>query len=186
MIGDRTERIETALVISGPPGVGKTTVGWRVFDRCTEAGDNPALIDLDMMGAAWPAPDDDPYQSRLKARNLAAVWKNYRNVGSRRLIMAGVVESQTDQNMLAAAVGLPVIVCNLLASPAALESRIRGRGRDHGSDLEKLIARAAGLSGQLIRAGISGFAVETDDRSIDEIADEVLQQWNAAGAQDVR
>lgn len=187
MIGERTEeRFGTALVISGPPGVGKTTVGWRVFDRCTDADDNPAFIDLDMMGAAWPAPDDDPYQSRLKARNLAAVWNNYRNVGSRRLIMAGVVESQTDQNMLAAAVGSPVIVCNLLATPAALESRIRGRGRDHGPDLEKLITRAAGLSGQLIQASVSGFAVETDDRSIDEIADEVLQHWDAAGEQHVR
>lgn len=88
-------------MISGAPGVGKTTVGWRVLDRCTDAGDDTALVDLDMMGAAWPAPEDDRYQSPLKATNLAAVLGNYRAGGSRRLIMADVVESQTDQAMLA-------------------------------------------------------------------------------------
>ena len=182
----RRVRIKTALVISGPPGVGKTTVGWRVFDLCTDADDDPALVDLDMMGSAWPAPDDDPFQSRLRAKNLAAVWGNYHAVGSRRLIMAGVVESEADQNTLSAAAGSPVIVCSLLASPAALESRIRGRGRDHGPDLDKLIARAADLATQLTHAGVTGFAIDTEDRSVDEIADEVLQQWNAVRSRDAR
>lgn len=170
---------ETALVISGPPGVGKSTVGWRVFDLCTDAGDDPALVDLDMMGAAWPAPDDDPHQSRLKAKNLAAVWGNYQAVGSRRLIMEGVVESPTDQNLLSSAVGASVIVCTLVASVDALESRIRGRGRDHGADLEKLIGRAGDLSTRLTRSGVVGFLIQTDGRTIDEIAGEALQQWNA-------
>lgn len=171
----------TALVLSGPPGVGKTTVGWRVFDLCTDAGDDPALVDLDMMGAAWPAPEDDPNQSRSRARNLAAVWANYQAVGSQRLIMAGVVESETDRESLSTAVGAPVIVCMLLASPVALESRVRGRGRDHGPGLDKLISRAAMLSVQLANADVTGFAVDTDGQSVDEIADEVLQRWNLIG-----
>lgn len=169
----------TALVLSGPPGVGKTSVGWRVFDRCTDAGDDPAFVDVDMLGAAWPAPEDDPYQTRLRARNLAAVWANYQAVGSRRLIMADVVESWSDRDRLMASVGMPVIVCTLLASSAALESRIRGRGRDHGPGMDKLIQRAGMLSSQLATAGVAEFAVETDRRSVDDIADEVLQRWNS-------
>lgn len=69
--------IDHALVLSGPPGVGKTTVAWLVFDFCTDAGDDPGLIDLDLMGAAWPAPDDDPHQTRLKAANVTAVWSKF-------------------------------------------------------------------------------------------------------------
>lgn len=61
------------LVISGPPGVGKTTVVWEVLSRATELNEAPAMADLDLLDAAWPAPEDDPFQHRLKARNLAAV-----------------------------------------------------------------------------------------------------------------
>ena len=61
------------LVISGPPGVGKTTVVWEVLSRATELDEAPAMADLDLLDAAWPAPEDDPFQHRLKASNLAAV-----------------------------------------------------------------------------------------------------------------
>jgi predicted ABC-type ATPase len=178
--GIASKTLRTALVVSGPPGVGKTTVGWRVFDRCTDAGGDPAFVDVDMLGAAWPAPDDDPHQTRLRARNLAAVWANCQAVGSRHLIMADVVESGTDRERLAASVGMPVIVCTLLASSAALETRIRGRGRDHGPGMDKLIKRAATLSSQLAAADMTGFAVDTDGRSVDDIADEVLMRWESS------
>lgn len=42
------------LVISGPPGVGKTT--WEVFSRAAERDEAPAMAGLDFLGAAWPAP----------------------------------------------------------------------------------------------------------------------------------
>jgi len=168
----------TVLVLSGPPGVGKTTVAWRVFDLCTEAGEDPAFVDLDMLGSAWPAPDDDPNQTRLRATNLAAVWANYQAVGSRRLIIAEVVEIDADRERLSAAVGLPVVVCRLVASDGVLEARIRGRGRDHGPGLAKLIDRSAGLARQLAAADIVGFSVATENRSADEIAAEVRQRWD--------
>lgn len=94
-------------------------------------------------------PSDDPYQSRLKATNVAAVWGNFRAVGSRRLLLAGVVESVADQELLSRSVGMPVAVCCLAGSPEVLEQRIRERGRDHGDHLLKLIRRAEDLQTQL-------------------------------------
>ena len=167
----------SALVLSGPPGVGKTTVGWRVFDRCTDLGQLPAFADLDLLGAAWPAPEDDPHQSRLKAANLAAVWANYRHAGSRRLIVAGVVENVGERRQLEAATGGAVVICRLDATDAELAQRIHGRAREVGADLANLVARAAVLSAQLAADDISDYSVSTADRSIDEVADEVLARW---------
>ena len=164
-----------ALVISGPPGVGKTSVGWRVFDRCTSLGLNPAFADLDLLGAAWPAPDDDPRQSRLKATNLAAVWSNYLQAGSRRLIVAGVVENLVERRLLETAAQGPTLICRLDAPDAELAERIHGRARD--SDEAKIVARAAELSAQLAADDVSDFSVHTGGRTIDDVADEVLTFW---------
>ncbi|MEJ1109605.1 MULTISPECIES: AAA family ATPase [unclassified Kribbella] len=166
-----------ALVLSGPPGVGKTTIGWRVFTRCTDLGQNPAFVDLDLLGAAWPAPDDDPHQSRLKAANLAVVWSNYRAVGSRRLIIAGVVENSGERLQLEEATGGPVVICRLDASDDVLAQRIEDRGREGGDDLEQLVARAAELSAQLVAQDVSDFSVGTAGRGVDDVAGEVLARW---------
>ena len=166
-----------ALVLSGPPGVGKTSVGWRVFDRCTELGQDPAFADLDLLGAAWPAPDDDPHQSRLKATNLEAVWSNYQQVGSKRLILAGVVENERERRQLEEATGGPVVICRLAASDAELAQRIHDRGREDGADLANLVARAAELAAQLGADDISDYLVNTAERTVDDIAAEVLARW---------
>jgi hypothetical protein len=155
------------------------TVSVFVFLPHGPAGQDPALVDLDLLGAAWPAPDDDPYQTRLKATNAAAVWANFQAVGSRRLVIAGIVESAAERDLLAQAVGSPVVICHLAASPGVLEQRILGRGRDHGAGLDRLIRRAAELAGQLADVDVAEFVVETDDRSADEIATEVVRRWNS-------
>jgi len=60
------------------------------------------------------------------------------------------------------------------------EQRIRGRGRDHGDDLLKLIRRAEELQTQLADHDVAQFVVDTVDRSVDDIASDVLARWNAA------
>jgi hypothetical protein len=150
-----------------------------VFDRCTDLGLAPGFADLDFLGAAWPAPDDDPHQSRLKATNLAAVWSNYRRTGSRRLIVAAVVETMNERRQLETATGGPVVICRLEASDAELAQRIHGRARESGASLTKLVARAAELSAQLTADDVSDFAINTAARTIDDIADTVLTRWQA-------
>ena len=161
-------------MLSGPPGVGKTSVGWRVFDRCTDLGQHPAFADLDLLGAAWPAPDDDPHQSRLKAANLAAVWSNYRQAGSRRLIVAGVVENLDERRQLEQATGGAVVICRLDAPDTELAQRIHGRARESGADLANLVVRASELSAQPLADDISDYSIDTAGRTIDEVAADVL------------
>jgi hypothetical protein len=164
-------------VLSGAPGVGKTSVGWRVFDRCIDLGLAPAFADLDLLGAAWPAPDDDPHQARLKATNLAVVWSNYVRAGSRCLIIAGVVETLDERQLLEAATGGPVVICRLDAPDAVLAQRIHNRGRETGDGVATLAARASELSAQLIAQDVSDHAINTSGRTPEDIATEALTHW---------
>jgi len=165
------------LVISGPPGVGKTTVAWEVFSRAAERDESPALADLDLLGAAWPAPEDDPFQHRLKARNLASVWSNFRETGSRCLIVAAVIETGAELDMLGSAVGAEVFLCRLTAPNNTLADRIRGRGRDFGDDLTKLVKRSAELSELLANHDVSDLVVDTEGQPVGEVAETLLAAW---------
>lgn len=81
------------LWLCGPRGVGKSTIGFALYPRVLrETGTTAAYLDLDQLGRCHPAPADDPGNHRLKARNLAAVWRTYRAAGARCLTVVGPVE----------------------------------------------------------------------------------------------
>jgi putative protein kinase ArgK-like GTPase of G3E family len=61
------------LIVTGPMGVGKSTVAEAVSDALRTAGVPHALVDLDAFTGCYPPPPDDPYRQRLALRNLAAV-----------------------------------------------------------------------------------------------------------------
>ena len=69
------------LLITGTVGVGKSSVADEVFEILKARGNPVALINLDELGYAHPKPEDDPYQLRLRLKNLAAVWPNYCEIG---------------------------------------------------------------------------------------------------------
>jgi adenylylsulfate kinase-like enzyme len=61
------------LWVCGPPGVGKTAVGWEIFSQLTQAGIEAGYADADQLGMCYPEPASDPGRYRIQARNLAAV-----------------------------------------------------------------------------------------------------------------
>jgi len=159
------------LLLSGPPGVGKTTVSWEIFDQLVQEGHCPALVDIDLLGASWPVPADDPYNERLKARNMRAMWSNFYAAGARCLISAGVVESRAQLAPYQSAIPEAVIIlCRLQAGADVLGARIAARGRERGAGIEKLKERANYLSAQLARTDGADIVIDTDNRSIPEVA----------------
>ncbi|MFC4014213.1 hypothetical protein ACFOY2_43795 [Nonomuraea purpurea] len=101
----------TALLITGTVGAGKTASADALGDLLTDAGVPNAVIDLDWLRRAWPAPPDDPFQSALTLRNLGAVTANFLEAGAERLILAGVIESREERLRHEAALGVPLTVC---------------------------------------------------------------------------
>src|SRR5437899_10227382 len=74
------------IIVTGPVGVGKTTVAQEMGLLLLDAKVPHATVDFDQLTACYPRPaDDDRWGTKLGLLNLAALWKNYERSGARRL-----------------------------------------------------------------------------------------------------
>ncbi len=62
-----------ALLVNGTVGSGTSTTAEEVGRLLAERGTPHAVVDLDALRRAWPAPPDDPFHGELELANLAAV-----------------------------------------------------------------------------------------------------------------
>ena len=130
------------LCLNGPPGAGKTTVGTAVHDLLSARKIPNTFVDFDALTRTWPKAEGAPFNWRLGLTNLASVWTNAHAAGSRRLIVATVIETDADRADLATAVGATTLAVVRLTAPVAA-MRARLAGRETGTDLEWHQARAA-------------------------------------------
>src|SRR5579875_2158020 len=122
---------EYAIFLNGSYGVGKSAVLDAVGDRLAASGRAFSVMDVDWFHRSWPVAEGDTENTVLEARNIAAVWANYRAAGPRQLVLSGVATSSADLDRYAAAVGLPVRSIRLVARPTTLEARLRNRYDEH-------------------------------------------------------
>ncbi len=170
------------LVISGPVGVGKTTVANEVSTSLERRGVAHTLIDLDILAETYPRPLDDRFGVRLGLRNLRDVWINCAAAGSRNLVVASVVETADGLAEIQRAVpGSAPIVCQLRASDETLVERVGTR--EVGSGREWHEVRSLELARSLRELAPADFVVDTDDRSVLHIADEIVDRvdWVTTG-----
>jgi hypothetical protein len=85
------------LLITGPAGVGKSTLSWEVSAQLAAAGLRHAAIETDELDRIFPLPstseleDLRPGMTDISEINLASIWGNYRALGCDRLILSGVM-----------------------------------------------------------------------------------------------
>lgn len=168
-----TETSLPLLAISGPVGVGKTAVGNEVGSVLNRRRVAHSFIDIDALAATHPRPPDDRFGARLALLNLRDVWANCAAAGSRNLIVARVLETRRDIEEIRHAVpGSKPVVCQLRASDATLIQRVRARERGSGRAWHE--TRALELAESLPRTAPADFHVDTDGRSLQDIADEIV------------
>jgi len=130
-----------------------------------------------------PRPSADPANHRLKAANLAAIWPNFRAAGAEQLVVVGPVSDGAEVALYKEALPAATItVCRLHASNATLAERVnlRGQGRGPpiaGDDLvgqpDTVLRKAAEAAASDVD-GIADLQVDTDGRSVSELADEII------------
>ena len=178
------------LLISGPTGVGKSTIGFELYLKYLRAGLTAGYIDLGQIGFVSPGRPGDRSQHRLRAQNLAAMWRNYHTAGATHLVATGRIDSDaafaTYREALPAAA---ITLCRLHAGRTELTRRIMTR-RDGGSwpepgdplrgqsaeFLADVADRAAAAADALDRSAAgsvlaSTVRIDTDGRSVAEAAD---------------
>ena len=161
------------LIISGPVGVGKTSVAHEMFDQLIDRNIAHAVIDIDALGISWPFGENDPFNNRVAMRNLGAVWTNFAASGVTRAILPRVIESQADLAPYKTAIpGADIQVCRLTATINTLRERVTRR--ESGSSQDELIRRSAQLAETLEQSAPTNFTVRTDNRPLPAIAHEAL------------
>ncbi|MER6506539.1 hypothetical protein ABT158_06960 [Nonomuraea sp. NPDC001636] len=177
---------------SGATAAGKSTVGYEVFGRVHRSGVRAAYVDLRQVAALRPSTEEEG--RRLRARGLAALWDGYRAAGAGCLIVSGGADSdETVRACTGLLPGLSPTVFRLHASPATLLERVllRGRGggpatpgdelRGLGRDTLRAVAgRAAREAAALDRAGAGDVRLDTDGRSPQELAAQVMAHLRLA------
>jgi predicted kinase len=162
------------LLITGPVGVGKSTVAIEAARLLREADVPHALVDLDDVERCWPVPDDDPWNERVAHRNLACMWANFRDAGASRLLVVRVLEARSLLRRIAEAVpGAEITVVRLRAPLDVVRARIRAR---EAGDPSWFLGAAAHTAEVFERAGVEDYLVDNEDRSVTAVAAELLRR----------
>lgn len=154
------------LFIGGRAGSGKSTVASALHTLLSARQVKHAVIEGDTLDLAWPP----PWEHDLAARNLRALWANYRALGYRRLVYTNVV-SVLETAKLAAALADDPVVMGVLLDVSDDGMRERLRQRESGMSLATHVKRNLPRRALLERdAPAWVHRVPTDGRSVDELA----------------
>lgn len=152
-------------------GAGKTSVMAEASDILAVHDIAHAAIDLDELGVAY-LPSKAETNSVIY-RNLQCVCKNYAALGVSRLLLARAMEDRAELEVCRGIVSATnTLVCRLTASIETMEQRVTTR--ESGLLQRDFVARVAELNGILDRARLENFTVANENRSLTDVARQVL------------
>lgn len=170
------------LLITGPAGVGKSTLGWEIGARLAEVQQAHTIIETDELDRVYPRPSAEELE-RLKpgtrdvsSINLAALWSTYRALGHSRLIMSGVMlHVEFDRRWILQAIpDARITVIRLIATESTLLARLAQR--EAGSGLDDQVQRTLRQAKRMAAEKPDGItSVPTDGKTPQELAQTVLR-----------
>ena len=160
-------------MISGPAAVGKTSVANELSAQLRAADIAHAVIDTDALDDVYPVPAE---QWRWTERNLSAVWRSFRELGTRRLILTGVyVHRESELSWIRRASDADRLrLVRLSASERTLGERV-GR-REIGSAHDDQLARTLRQANELAEEPApQARVIATDQRTVADVAAEIVE-----------
>lgn len=152
-------------------GAGKSSVLTEASDLLAQQKIVHAAIDVDALGVAFlpgaVACDEVMYA------NLHLLCQNYRQRGVHNFLLARAIENAAQKELCRNVVSASrVTVCRLTASESTLLERVKTR--ETGILQQQLLARVTELNSILDNAQLEDFSVSNENRSLTEVALEIL------------
>jgi hypothetical protein len=152
-------------------GSGKTSVLAEASDILTLRQIVHAAIDLDALGLAHLASATG--NDGVMYRNLESVCRNYAELGVTRLLLARAMEDREELELCRTMVSATkTTVCRLAASIDTMQQRVKMR--ESGVLQREYVDRVATLDAILNRAQLEDFVIINENRSINDVAKEML------------
>jgi GTPase SAR1 family protein len=130
------------VLITGPPGVGKTSVLTALVDSLTDDDVPHAAIELETLGWTHPALSEEQW-----LRHIKTTCALYREAGHQLLLVAETLETNDDLNQLLDVLDADrSFLVRLEAQPATLVERIVEREPESWSGLAGLVEHAQELA----------------------------------------
>jgi broad-specificity NMP kinase len=131
-----------AVVLTGPPGAGKTSVLTALVDDLSDSGVPHAAIEVEMLVWTHPAVTEERW-----ARHVETACALHRDAGHDLLLVAQTAENDDELARLLTAVGAEEhVVVRLEAEPDTLAARIVEREPESWSGLAELVEHSRELS----------------------------------------
>jgi broad-specificity NMP kinase len=155
-----------AVLLTGPPGAGKTSVLTALVDALSDVDIAHAAVEVEMLVWTHPALTDEQW-----SRHVRLACELYREAGHRLLLVAQTLETDADVAELLEAVGADeVFLVRLEAHTASLVERIIEREPPSWSGLSGLVAHAVELAASMPALGSVDMVLSTEDQSAEDVA----------------
>ncbi|PYX31809.1 MAG: hypothetical protein DMG77_05560 [Acidobacteria bacterium] len=151
-------------------GAGKTAVRGEASDFLAQRQIVHAAIDLDAFGLAHlsAARSDD-----VMYDNLRSICRNYAALGVQRFLVARAIEDSAQLKLCRDIIpAVNTVVCRLTPSIETMKRRVQIR--ELGISQPEYVTRVAKLNDILDRARLEDFAVTNENRSLTDVALEML------------
>lgn len=160
------------LVLTGPPGAGKTSVLTALADALSDDGVGHAAIEVEALRWAYPALGDDREMLHLKALSTM-----YRDAGYDLLLLARTVETDEElQRLLEAAGADEQFVVRLEARPSTLVERIVDREPEAWSGLAALVDHTQRLAVSMLDLNGLDLVLSTEGRRAKSVAASIRER----------
>jgi hypothetical protein len=157
------------LLLTGPPGAGKSEASMTLHDQLGDAGVATALLQIDELGRSYP-----PIGRERLIGHLASLSASYREAGYEVLLVTATLEDDdyTEATLRAAGADDHLLV-RLEAEPATLKRRLLAREPARWSGLPALVEISRYLAETMKRLSGVDLVISTEDRKPEEVAAEL-------------
>lgn len=170
-VGGDDDRV-LIVVVTGPPGAGKSTAATLAHDALGDAGVANALIEIDELERCYP-----PLPPGRVWSHAAALLASYVEVGHRLVLVTATLEDDEDRLALWAATGdAERLLVRLEVPPEVARARVLAREPEGWAGLAELLDAAGRLA--VAMRGLPGVDLVVDSGT--EAADAVASRIVAA------